>query len=120
MQKSLRILLVEDHLDTQRIMSRLLTGCRHDVKAADSVQSALSLAVANDFDLVISDIGLPDGSGVQLMQELHQRYGLRGIALSGYGHEELIETELSGFVAHLTKPISLEKLNELIGQITPS
>jgi CheY-like chemotaxis protein len=119
MQKSLRILLVEDHLDTQRLMSRLLTGCRHDVKAADSVQSALSLAGANSFDLVISDIGLPDGSGVQLMQELHRRYGLRGIALSGYGHDDLGETERSGFVAHMTKPISLDKLNELIGQVAP-
>ena len=113
MDKPLRILLVEDHLDTLRLMIRVLEAFKHDVKTADSVHSALELAGANDFDLVISDVGLPDGSGVQLMKELNERYGLKGIALTGF-EQKAAEDASAGFVAHLTKPISLDRLHDAI------
>jgi len=111
----MRILLVEDHTDTQNLMSRLLRLYQHDVKAAGNVRDALQLASANPFDLVISDLGLPDGSGAKLMNELRQKFGLRGIALTGTGDDnELDEALKSGFVAHLTKPIDFDKLRDTI------
>ena len=115
--KTLRILLVEDHLDTQRLMSRVLESLKHDVKSADSVRAALALASAHPFDLVISDLGLPDGNGAQMMRELREKHGLKGIALSGFEEDDEFNApgNDAGFIAHLTKPISFEKLEEAIG-----
>jgi DNA-binding response OmpR family regulator len=114
----MRILLVEDHADTQNLMSRLLRMYQHDVMAAGNVREALKLADANPFDLVISDLGLPDGSGAKLMSELRIKYGLKGIALSGTGDDgELHEALQSGFVAHLTKPIDFDKLRDTITRV---
>jgi CheY-like chemotaxis protein len=111
----MRILLVEDHADTQNLMSRLLRMFQHDVKAAGNVQEALKLAQTNPFDLVISDLGLPDGSGAKLMNELRQKFGLRGIALTGTGDDgELHEALQSGFVTHLIKPVDFDKLRDAI------
>ncbi|MFP5284955.1 MAG: response regulator, partial [Thermoanaerobaculia bacterium] len=61
------------------------------------------------------DLGLPDGSGLDLMRELGARHGLRGIALSGYGMEEDVQrSREAGFETHLTKPVNLETLREAI------
>ena len=66
---------------------------------------------AEKFDLVVSDLGLPDGDGRDLMKELHDRDGLSGIAISGYGMEEDIEkSRAAGFAEHLTKPIQMQEL----------
>jgi PAS domain S-box-containing protein len=111
------ILLVEDHSDTAEAMAELLRAMGHRVTVAGSVASGLSVAkrLGGRFDLVVSDLGLPDGSGFDLMQELHGRYGLRGIALSGYGMEEDVRRSLSaGFARHLTKPVNLQALNAAI------
>jgi CheY-like chemotaxis protein len=70
------------------------------------------------FDLVVSDLGLPDGSGIDLMRELSARHGLRGIALSGYGMEEDVRQSLeAGFERHLTKPVSLPQLQATLREI---
>jgi CheY-like chemotaxis protein len=114
------ILLVDDHHDTNRAMARLLMRLGYDVQTADSVRSALEAAGARKggFDLLISDIGLPDGSGLELMRELLQRHPatpIKGIALSGYGMEDDVRRSAeAGFLAHLVKPINLAKLNEVI------
>src|SRR4051812_38089337 len=106
MSKSLRILLVEDHADTLSMMLRLLRAFQHQVHPAESVSAALALAGGNQFDLVISDLGLPDGSGLKLMSELRDKYGLKGIALTGYGDvDDISAATESGFVTHLTKPV---------------
>ena len=116
--KPLRILLVEDHEDTKIFMSRLLRTFKHDVKTAGTVQDALALADGNNFDLVISDLGLPDGSGLDLMRHLRDRHGLRGIALSGFGMEEdLAQSKAAGFTEHLVKPISFDKLELSIHRV---
>jgi PAS domain S-box-containing protein len=117
--QNLKILLVEDHEDTAEAMADLLTLSGHRVITADSVSQALSEARSNDgFDLVISDLGLPDGSGIDLMRELSARHGLRGIALSGYGMEEDVRQSLeAGFARHLTKPVSLPQLQAAIRQV---
>jgi PAS domain S-box-containing protein len=109
--RSVRILLVEDHDDTRRNMTRLLTALHHTVVPASDSASALAAAKEDTFDLVISDIGLPDGSGLDLMRALKAKHKLRGICLSGYGMEEDIAKSLAaGFSEHLTKPINFQRL----------
>jgi PAS domain S-box-containing protein len=117
-RKKLRILLVEDHQDTVRVMSKVLASWGHTVLAASDVKSALQLAAATEFDLLISDLGLPDGTGMELMQTLHNKSPIKAIALSGSGMENDIQNCLNaGFAHHLTKPINLEALNRLIQRL---
>jgi two-component system CheB/CheR fusion protein len=118
--KPLRILLVEDQADTARIMRRLLTAEGHTVEWAGDVATGLKLAAANAFDLLLSDVGLPDGSGVDLMRSLRQNGSkLPGIALSGYGQDDDIARSLqAGFSAHLVKPWSPQELNDAMAAIT--
>lgn len=114
--RPLRILLVEDHGVTAKMMRMVLTAEGHTVEMAGDVATAVALAGQHDFDLLLSDLGLPDGSGHDLMRRL-RRHGHRfpGIALSGYGQEEDIERSLqAGFVAHLTKPASREAVVEAV------
>jgi PAS domain S-box-containing protein len=121
----LRILLVEDHPDTAAVMADLLGDFGHQVTVAGGVAAALAAAadLANGggrppLDLVISDLGLPDGNGQDLMRELSRRYGLKGIALSGYGMEEDRSKSLqAGFSRHLTKPIHPSALREVIREV---
>ena len=125
MAAGLHILLVEDHADTAAVMADLLGGFGHQVTVAGGVAAALA-AVADlangdcrpPLDLVISDLGLPDGNGQELMRELSVRYGLKGIALSGYGMEEDRNKSLqAGFSRHLTKPIHPSALREVIREV---
>jgi PAS domain S-box-containing protein len=117
--QNLRILLVEDHADTAEAMADLLGLSGHQVTIAGSVTEGLSTVRGGGvFDLVISDLGLPDGSGLDLMRELSARHGLRGIALSGYGMEEDVRQSLeAGFERHLTKPVSLPQLQATLREI---
>ena len=114
---SLRILLVEDHEHTARVVARLLEAMGHKVRTASDVASALAAGGSQDFDLVISDLGLPDGSGLDLMRKLSQERGLGGIALSGYGMEEDIRRSLAaGFSKHLIKPVNAHQLERAINE----
>jgi CheY-like chemotaxis protein len=91
------------------------------VTTAGSVQEALAIHGKERFDAVISDLGLPDGSGLDLMRELQQQRPVPGIALSGYGMEDdLLRTKEAGFFAHLVKPVNLNQLRQLINQIPPT
>jgi two-component system, chemotaxis family, CheB/CheR fusion protein len=113
----LRLLLVEDHADTAEAMADLLRALGHEVTVAGSVGAALGAAEAQGgrFDLVVSDLGLPDGSGLDVMRELSGRYGLKGIALSGYGMEEDVQrSREAGFSKHLTKPVDMQALKAAI------
>lgn len=111
----LQVLLVEDHRDTRMSMEFLLRKSGHQVVSAESAQAALELATKQKFDVVITDLGLPDRSGLELMRDLRDRHGLRGIATSGYGMEEdIAQGRSAGFVHHFTKPISLEKLRRVL------
>lgn len=118
--RPLRILLVEDHGDTADMMRLLLTMHGHDVKVAGDVATALEEAGGSAFDLLVSDLGLPDGSGTDLMTELRRRgFKMPGIALSGYGQEQDIRRSREvGFAAHLTKPASADRLAEAIASVT--
>jgi CheY-like chemotaxis protein len=112
-----RLLVVEDHQPTLDVLARLLRKQGHEVVTASTVEAALNSAAQNQFDLVISDIGLPDGNGVDLMVQLTRDYGLRGIALSGYGMDaDFARTKDAGFVAHLIKPVDFERLSRVLEQ----
>jgi PAS domain S-box-containing protein len=118
---SLRILLVDDHDDTRRILSRLLAKQGHHVEAASDVKTALARLAAEPFDLLISDIGLPDGSGLDLMKAASAASPrLHGIALSGFGMEEDIRrSSEAGFEFHVTKPVDFTVLQKLLTRIVP-
>jgi CheY-like chemotaxis protein len=120
----LRILLVEDHADSAKVMQRLLRKAGHDVETAPSVAAALRAfeGAAAPFDLLVSDLGLPDGSGHDLMRELARRPNpVRAIALSGFGTEEDVQRSLAaGFAAHLTKPVPMATLRQMIAQVAAS
>ncbi len=114
----LRLLLVEDHEPTLQVLSRLLVRAGHRVLTASTVGDALKVAAGAKFDAVISDLGLPDGTGTDLMRELHSRYGLRGIALSGYGMEEdLARSREAGFALHLVKPVDFHQLEYALREL---
>ena len=105
------ILVVEDHLETLQALAQLLKNDGFKVKTASTASQAMRAAETETFDLVISDIGLPDASGYDLVRELHQRFGLRGICLSGEAVNEASDRfRDSGFLAHLMKPIIYERL----------
>ncbi len=110
-----RILVVDDHYDTCIGMKMMLERRGYHITLAHSADQALEKAAEQDFDLVISDIGLPDRSGYELMQELRATKDLRGIALSGFGMEnDVSKAREAGFSQHLTKPINFERLEEAI------
>jgi PAS domain S-box-containing protein len=114
----LRILLVEDHEDTRQIFRMILTQKGHSVQTAATAKAALALADKHPFDLVISDLGLPDLSGTALMRILRERYSLRGVAVSGYGMEKDIrESKSAGFDHHLTKPADPAKIDQLLAEV---
>ena len=113
----MRILLVEDHEDTNRSLTQLLRRRGYHVQAAHSVQTALAAAAQERFDVLVSDIGLPDGSGIDLMQKLKGDHQIFGIALTGFGMEEdLRRSHDVGFNHHLVKPVDLNRLDALIQQ----
>ena len=112
---AMRILLVEDHEDTNRSLTNLLRQRGYHVHSAVNLQSALDLSANEEFDVLISDLGLPDGSGIDLMEKLNSKRPLLGIALTGYGMEDDIrKSHAAGFRHHLVKPIDLNRLDSLI------
>jgi CheY-like chemotaxis protein len=107
----IRILIVEDHEPTRSALAQLLANRAYHVTAAASLAEARTLAGVESFNLVISDLGLPDGSGYELMKELKKRSEIIGIALTGYGMaEDVAKSHAAGFVAHLTKPVRVQSL----------
>lgn len=114
----LEILLVEDHAPTLNIISRLLRRAGHTVSTASRVEEARALLAQQTFDLLVSDLGLPDGTGIDLVRELNGR-NVPSIALSGYGMDaDIRECLAAGFHSHLTKPIDWRQLETAIHQIT--
>jgi signal transduction histidine kinase/ActR/RegA family two-component response regulator len=110
-----RLLVVDDHHDTCTGMRLMLERRGYDITVAHTADQAVEKARLQDFDLIISDIGLPDRSGYELMRELQAIRSLRGIALSGFGMEhDITKARAAGFSEHLTKPINFERLEEAI------
>jgi HAMP domain-containing protein/signal transduction histidine kinase/CheY-like chemotaxis protein len=114
-----RILLVEDHVDSAGPMQSFLQASGYHVTTAENVEAALQAAAQEEFDLLVSDIGLPDGSGEDLFRQLREKgHNLPGIALSGYGMQQDIErSRAAGFQVHLIKPVSPQQLQTTIDQL---
>jgi CheY-like chemotaxis protein len=116
--KGLKILLVEDNKDTLKYIALVLGARGHVVTVAERLSEAIPAAADPALDLLISDIELPDGTGLELMRHLRAR-GLPAIALSGYGSEEDVQASLeAGFAEHLTKPVDVTRLIAAVQSVT--
>jgi len=117
--KSLRILLVEDHRDTRRTLSRLLTHFGHNVVTADNVAGAMAIMASNNIDAVLCDIGLPDGSGYEVAAQARATGAIKAIALTGFGTEQDVQrSKDAGFDFHLVKPVNFQELQTALEQLT--
>lgn len=112
------ILVVDDHDDTLRSMKLLLHRLGYEVLAAENMSDALQIAEQQHFDILLSDIGLPDGSGLELIKRIRSIRDVPALALSGFGMDEDIERSRdAGFADHLTKPVSIDRLQAAIAQL---
>jgi two-component system CheB/CheR fusion protein len=116
-QRPLRILLVEDNKDTLKHFALILGLRGHNVRTAARLAEALDAVADGAFDLLISDIELPDGSGLDLFRMLGG--AVPGIAMSGYGtDEDVLQSLAAGYAEHLTKPVDIQRLEEAIRRVT--
>jgi DNA-binding response OmpR family regulator len=118
-KRTLHILLVEDDEPTAEIMTKLLRSLGHQVQIAGDCASATARAGDGDFDLLICDIALPDGSGLDLIAKFRW-HSVKSIALTGYGSEEDVRASLdAGFDMHITKPVTFTQLVQVIDRLFP-
>lgn len=119
-KRATRILLVEDHENTLRVLAAALRHCGHLVTAVGTMRSALEAMQNGNMDLIVCDIGLPDGDGWQLMEIVRARHGVAGIAMSGFGSpSDLRRSTAAGFAIHLVKPFDPDELYTAIGNLMP-
>jgi len=113
----LRIFVVENHADTLHWLTMYLQDCGHTVGSARNLAEALEALPRANWDVLVSDIGLPDGSGWDLLQKVQLPYPIFGIAISGFGgHADATRSRAAGFRAHLVKPFKMEELNLCLDQ----
>ena len=117
--ENLHILLVDDHDESLFVLARLLERSGHAVHTArDFAEAIVAAAGAPRLDLLISDVGLPDRSGLELMQEMRSNYGIKGIALSGFTEtHDAQASEGAGFAKHLNKPVVFAELKAAIEEV---
>ena len=114
----MKVLLIEDDEDTALIIARGIETMGYSVARANSVASAIAVLTREQFDVIVSDIGLPDGNGIPLIYAVREFCDVPAIALTGYGNSEDIEICLrAGFNRHLTKPVSFEPLRQIITEV---
>ncbi len=110
-QRQIRVIVVEDHASSAEGLKSFLCSVGYKVFVATDMRSALSLASAVEFDVLLSDLGLPDGSGWELMKRLSAERRIRGIAFSGHNSPEDVQRSTeAGFLEHMPKPLSPERL----------
>jgi CheY-like chemotaxis protein len=116
--RRLKILLVDDHVDSARVLQKLLRADGHEVETATSLAGARRRLIETAVDLLISDVGLPDGNGLDLMRAVPGEAAMKGIALSGYGSDDDVRRSLAaGFATHLTKPVPISRLRQAIAEV---
>ena len=117
--RCLKILMVEDNKDTLNYFSQMLIQRGHVVRTASSLAMALRMAAPEaDFELLVSDIELPDGSGLELMGKLRSQGVVKGIALSGFGScDDIEQSRAAGFSEHLVKPVEFRHLEQAIQRV---
>lgn len=111
----LTILLIEDHVDTADVMAQLIRGMGHEVTVAGRVDDALAATQSTTYDLIVSDVGLPDGTGLDFIKAFREHSDAPAVALTGFGTDEDVRRCLAaGFTSHLTKPVNFLQLEQLI------
>lgn len=109
-----RVLLCEDHCDTASVIKLLLELNGLTIDVTSTVAEAINALMQEEYDLVITDLGLPDGSGLDVMQVMKQKE-VKGIVLSGQGMEaDIVASMQAGFLNHLTKPVDIERLEAIL------
>jgi DNA-binding response OmpR family regulator len=115
MSAPLRILLIENHEATAAFMSLFLQRAGHQVTVIPDATTALELDDLAKFDVILSDIGLPDVNGWDLMRQLRPRTRAYAVAMSGFGAEADVQRSLaSGYQYHLVKPFVPAALEEVL------
>jgi hypothetical protein len=114
----INLLLVEDHAETARALSRLLKNRGYKIESAATVATGLEAVEHGNYNLLICDLGLPDGTGIELIEKVRETHKTPAIALTGFGMQEDVDrAQRAGFDAHLTKPVSLQKLESTMWQL---
>lgn len=115
----LRILIVEDHADTLRALGRLLNRFGHEISMVDGARSAAAMVELKQFDVVLSDIGLPDGNGYEVIAQAKRKQSVKGIAITGLykEDEDIRRSKEAGFDFHLIKPVDFHELRTILAQI---
>jgi CheY-like chemotaxis protein len=109
---------VEDHRDTRHALSRLLTHFGHQTSVAESTRRALEMMASQRFDLVLCDIGLPDGTGYDVISKAKAEGPIKGVAITGFGTDEDIRrSKEAGFDFHLVKPVDFQELRTVLEQV---
>lgn len=112
-----RILIVDDHADTNLAVAKLLSQRGYEVRTAETCAAAIA-AAHGGVDLLLCDLGLPDGDGCDLLRQLRATHGLEGIAITGSGEPADIDRCVqAGFAAHLLKPVQLAQLTAAIERV---
>lgn len=116
--RSLRIFLVEDHADTARAMMMYLQASGHEVRHAADTKTARALAHESEFDILLSDLSLPDGNGWDLLRELRRERLFKAIAMSGHNtDDDRARSKAAGFLEHLPKPLMPEELDAAFARV---
>jgi PAS domain S-box-containing protein len=114
--RPVRMLLVEDNEDAACAMTMSLEFMGYEVTHAPNLRAAIAAAERDAFDVIVTDLGLPDGSGLDLGPVLSARAPL--IALSGFGSaEDVARSMAAGFAAHLVKPTDPDDVHATVGKI---
>lgn len=116
----LRILIVEDHADTLQTLAGLLVNCGYDISTADCTRKALKTVEEKQFDVILSDIDLPDGTGYDVISQAKRTQTLKGVAISGLdGSEDFRRSKKAGFDFHLIKPLDFPELCTILHGFEP-
>ena len=116
-----RVIVVEDHASTAEALRKFLTCIGYKVYVAPDIASARGLAKAVEFDVLLSDLRLPDGTGWDLMRELSAEKPVRAIAISGYNTKDDIQRSRKvGFLDHIAKPLVAEQLTAALERAVTS
>jgi DNA-binding response OmpR family regulator len=111
----MRVLIVEDHTDTRSVLSLLLSRCGCQTVTAKNIKEARSRLEEMRFDILVADLNLPDGDGIDLVREAKKMQELKAIAVTGRESEEERALGMeAGFDCYLTKPIDFHQLREAI------
>ena len=120
MSTPLRILIIENHEVTAKFISLFLERSGHEVTVILDGETALSRDDLANLDVILSDIGLPDVNGWDLMRQLRPRTRAYAVAMSGFGDESDVQRSLAaGYQYHLVKPFVPAALEEGLRNVEP-